>query len=100
MPTSDIDPIVWLAYLQVEDENAYQFLLQSPGAPTFIGNAPEQLFHRKSLSITGEALAGTRARGQSLALDCQIELDLLFSPKDDIEFTIVREAIRQKMEAI
>ncbi|KAI4297825.1 hypothetical protein L6164_037690 [Bauhinia variegata] len=100
VPTSDIDPVMWLACLQVEGENAYQFLLQPPGAPAFIGNTPEQLFHRKSLSITSEALAGTRARGQSLALDRQIELDLLFSPKDDIEFTIVREAIRQKMEVV
>ncbi|XLT81094.1 hypothetical protein S245_002819, partial [Arachis hypogaea] len=38
---------------------------------------PEQLFHRKWLHITSEALAGTRARGVSMALDRQIELDLL-----------------------
>lgn len=38
---------------------------------------PEQLFHRDSLSICSEALAGTRARGDSEALDLQIELDLL-----------------------
>ncbi|KAF7841678.1 isochorismate synthase 2, chloroplastic isoform X1 [Senna tora] len=99
VPTADIDPLSWLACLQVEGANAYQFLLQPPNAPAFIGNTPEQLFHRKFLHITSEALAGTRARGASAALDRQIELDLLSSPKDDIEFTIVRETIRSKLES-
>ncbi|XP_059444802.1 isochorismate synthase 2, chloroplastic-like isoform X3 [Corylus avellana] len=36
--TRDIDPITWLACLQVEGENAYQFCLQPPNAPAFIGN--------------------------------------------------------------
>ncbi|XP_052116277.1 isochorismate synthase 2, chloroplastic isoform X4 [Arachis duranensis] len=85
---------------KVESENAYQFLLQPPNAPAFIGNTPEQLFHRKWLHITSEALAGTRARGVSIALDRQIELDLLTSPKDDIEFTIVRDTIRRKLEGV
>ncbi|QCE04367.1 menaquinone-specific isochorismate synthase [Vigna unguiculata] len=100
VPTSDIDPLAWLSCLKVEGENAYQFLLQPPNAPAFIGNTPEQLFHRKWLHITSEALAGTRARGASQALDRQIQLDLLTSPKDDIEFTIVRDTIRRKLEAV
>ncbi|RDX94556.1 hypothetical protein CR513_23051, partial [Mucuna pruriens] len=100
VPTADIDPLAWLSCLKVEGENAYQFLLQPPNAPAFIGNTPEQLFHRKWLHITSEALAGTRARGASHALDRQIELDLLTSPKDDIEFTIVRDTIRRKLEAV
>ncbi|ESW06005.1 hypothetical protein PHAVU_010G011700 [Phaseolus vulgaris] len=100
VPTADIDPLAWLSCLKVEGENAYQFLLQPPNAPAFIGNTPEQLFHRKWLHITSEALAGTRARGASQALDRQIELDLLTSPKDDIEFTIVRDTVRRKLEAV
>ncbi|KAK7836982.1 isochorismate synthase 2 [Quercus suber] len=69
--TTDIDPIAWLACLQVEGENAYQFCLQPPNARAFIGNTPEQLFHRKCLSINSEALAGTRGRGRSTTLDLQ-----------------------------
>ncbi|KAB1216667.1 Isochorismate synthase, chloroplastic [Morella rubra] len=98
--TTDIDPITWLACLQVEGENAYQFCLQPPNAPAFIGNTPEQLFHRKYLSISSEALAGTRGRGGSITLDLQVEHDLLSSPKDHLEFTIVRESIRKKLEAV
>ncbi|KAL8172198.1 hypothetical protein V2J09_024002 [Rumex salicifolius] len=98
--TSEIDPVAWLACLQVEGENAYQFCLQPPNAPAFIGNTPEQLFHRKELNISSEALAGTRARSGSKALDLQIEADLLSSPKDHLEFTVVRESIRKKLEAV
>ncbi|XP_057474661.1 isochorismate synthase, chloroplastic isoform X1 [Actinidia eriantha] len=98
--TTDIDPLTWLACLQVEGENSYQFCLQPPDAPAFIGNTPEQLFCRKWHSICSEALAGTRARGGSEALDLRREFDLLSSPKDHHEFTIVRECIRRKLEAI
>lgn len=97
---NDIDPIAWLACLQVEGENAYQFCLQPPNAPAFIGNTPEQLFHRNCLGISSEAMAGTRVRGGSMALDLQIQLDLLSSPKDHLEFTIVRDNIRKKLEAV
>ncbi|TQD91994.1 hypothetical protein C1H46_022398 [Malus baccata] len=76
---TNIDPIAWLACLQVEGENTYQFCLQPPNAPAFIGSTPEQLFHRKWLGITSEALAGTRARGESMPDDLQIELELLSS---------------------
>ncbi|KAJ0705368.1 putative isochorismate synthase [Helianthus annuus] len=96
----DIDPLTWLATLQVESENAYQFCLQPPDAPSFIGNTPEQLFHRKRFDIYSEAMAGTRARGDSKALDLQIALDLLYSSKDDKEFSIVRECIKRNLEAV
>ncbi|GAB4860714.1 hypothetical protein Ancab_035877 [Ancistrocladus abbreviatus] len=64
-----IDPLAWLACLQGEGENSYQFCLQPPDAPAFIGNTPEQLFHRNQLNISSEALAGTRARCRSSALE-------------------------------
>ncbi|KAJ8563250.1 hypothetical protein K7X08_031702 [Anisodus acutangulus] len=97
---ADIDPLTWLACLKVEGENAYQFCLQPPHSPAFIGNTPEQLFHRDRLSICSEALAGTRARGVSELLDLNIEQDLLSSAKDHNEFTIVRECIRRRLEAV
>ncbi|XP_039118562.1 isochorismate synthase 2, chloroplastic isoform X2 [Dioscorea cayenensis subsp. rotundata] len=95
-----IDPVTLLSCLQVEGENAYQFYIQPPDAPAFIGNTPEQLFHRKYLNISSEALAGTRARSLNKDEDLQIGRELLFSPKDHIEFTIVRESIRRKLESI
>ncbi|XP_020685021.1 isochorismate synthase, chloroplastic isoform X1 [Dendrobium catenatum] len=97
---SVIDPLVLLASLQIEGENAYQFYIQPPNAPAFIGNTPEKLFHRKFLNISSEALAGTRARGVTKIQDFQNGQDLLYSRKDDIEFTIVRDIIRAKLETI
>lgn len=95
-----IDPVELLACLKVEGQNAYQFCIQPPGAPAFVGNSPEQLFHRKYLNISSEALAGTRARGKTRADDFQIGQDLLLSSKEDIEFTIVRDSIKNKLEMI
>ncbi|XWS60599.1 hypothetical protein CRYUN_Cryun07bG0049500 [Craigia yunnanensis] len=100
LTATNIDPNTWLACLHVEGENAYQFCLQPPNGPAFIGNTPEQLFHRKWLSISSEALAGTRARGGSRTIDLQIEHDLLSSPKDHLEFTIARETIQNKLESV
>ncbi|EEC84436.1 hypothetical protein OsI_31053 [Oryza sativa Indica Group] len=94
-----IDPVELLACLKVEGQNAYQFCIQPPDAPAFVGNSPEQLFHRKYLNISSEALAGTRARGKTRADDFQIGQDLLLSSKEDNEFTIVRDSIEKKLEA-
>ncbi|XP_010498294.1 PREDICTED: isochorismate synthase 2, chloroplastic-like [Camelina sativa] len=97
---TDIDPIAWLARLQCEGQDAYQFCLQPPGAPAFIGNTPERLFHRKHLGVCSEALAATRPRGDSMVREMEIERDLLTSAKDDLEFSIVRENIREKLKTI
>ncbi|CAH2067285.1 unnamed protein product [Thlaspi arvense] len=97
---TDIDPIAWLAQLQREGHDAYQFCLQPPGAPAFIGNTPERLFQRNQLGVCSEALAATRPRSASTARDMEIERDLLTSPKDDLEFSIVRENIREKLNSI
>ncbi|CAF2064837.1 unnamed protein product [Brassica napus] len=97
---TDIDPIAWLAQLQSEGHDAYQFCLQPPGAPAFIGNTPERLFQRNQLGVCSEALAATRPRSASMARDMEIERDLLTSPKDDLEFSIVRENIREKLNSI
>ncbi|XP_077248648.1 isochorismate synthase 2 isoform X2 [Tasmannia lanceolata] len=98
--SADLDPIALVACLQAEGQNSYQFCIQPPNAAAFVGNTPEQLFHRKYLNVSSEALAGTRARGGSKGLDLQIERDLLISPKDHLEFTIVRESIRRKLENV
>ncbi|MQL90764.1 hypothetical protein Taro_023365 [Colocasia esculenta] len=86
---TNIDPIILLACLQIEGQNAYQFCIQPAGGPAFIGNTPEQLFHKENLKVSSEALAGTRARGRTRMEDLQIGEDLLLSPKDGTEFTII-----------
>ncbi|XP_075516496.1 isochorismate synthase, chloroplastic-like [Primulina tabacum] len=96
----EIDPLIWLESLQAEGKNSYQFCLQPPEAPAFIGNTPERLFSRDGILVSSDALAATRARGATEALDLQMGQDLLSSPKDHHEFAVVRESIRRKLEAI
>ncbi|XP_038879640.1 isochorismate synthase 2, chloroplastic isoform X1 [Benincasa hispida] len=96
----DIDPVTWVACLQKEGKNSYQFCVQPSNAPAFIGNTPERLFHREGLGIKSDALAATRARGRSPIEDIKIEHDLFSNPKDDLEFSIVRETIKKKLEAV
>ncbi|GER38567.1 isochorismate synthase [Striga asiatica] len=88
LTTVEINPLEWLSSLQVEGVNSYQFCLQPPDSPAFIGNTPERLFYRDRLSVYSEALAGTRARGGTESLDLQIGHDLLTSPKDHHEFAV------------
>lgn len=100
MTSTDVDPLAWLGSLKGEGKDAYQFYLQPPESPAFIGNTPEQLFRRDEFSVFSEALAATRARGGSESLDLQIAHDLFSSRKDHHEFAIVRENIRRKLEAV
>ncbi|KAL0877819.1 hypothetical protein Bca101_027525 [Brassica carinata] len=39
-----IDPIAWIPQLQHQGHDAYQFCLQPPGPPAFMGNTPGRLF--------------------------------------------------------
>ncbi|KAG8379150.1 hypothetical protein BUALT_Bualt07G0058200 [Buddleja alternifolia] len=41
LTTVEIDPLEWLTNLQVEGDNAYQFCLQPPESPAFIGNTSD-----------------------------------------------------------
>ncbi|XP_051136429.1 isochorismate synthase, chloroplastic-like [Andrographis paniculata] len=100
LTTAEIDPLEWLRSLKAEGDKAYQFCFQPPDSAAFIGNTPERLFHRDELSVSSEALAATRRRGATEALDLKIGYDLLTSKKDHLEFTVVRENIRRKFEEI
>ncbi|XP_078428891.1 isochorismate synthase 2, chloroplastic-like [Wolffia australiana] len=96
----EIDPITLLGCLQMEGKMAYQFCIQPAGGPAFIGNTPERLFRKEKLQVWSEALAGTRPRGRTWKEDLEIRQDLLFSSKDDVEFSYVRESIKAKLEAL
>jgi menaquinone-specific isochorismate synthase len=64
----------------------------SPGA-AFCGASPERLYHRRRRDVTAEAIAGTRARGETPEEDAALARDLLASDKDRREHAFVVEAI-------
>jgi isochorismate synthase EntC len=90
---------VLLQALQERDPRAYQLLLSTPPGSTFIACTPERLYVRSGRLVASEAVAGTRPRGPpgDLEADFYQGLDLLQSPKDHAEFTLVRDWIRQQL---
>jgi isochorismate synthase EntC len=90
---------VLLQALQERDPRAYQLLLSTPPGATFLACTPERLFVRSGRLVASEAVAGTRPRGPpgDLEADFYQGLDLLQSPKDHSEFTLVRDWIRQQL---
>ncbi|KAL0677106.1 hypothetical protein Bca4012_005087 [Brassica carinata] len=75
--------------------DAYKFCLQLTGAPAFIGNT---IWNQ--LGVCSEASAATRPRAASTVRDIKIERNLLTIPKDDLEFSIIQENIRDKLNSI
>lgn len=90
---------VLLQALQERDPRAYQLLLSTPPGATFLACTPERLYVRSGRLVASEAVAGTRPRGPpgDLEADFYQGLDLLQSPKDHSEFTLVRDWIRQQL---
>eukprot|EP00249_Psilotum_nudum_P024790 c29294_g1_i4 orf=1-2574(-) len=95
-----IDPLTLLASLQEKDSVAYQFCIQNTDGSAFIGNTPECLFYKDRFTVISEAVAATRPRGMNDKDDFQISMDLLLSGKDNLEFAIVRDSVRQRMEMV
>jgi isochorismate synthase EntC len=93
---------VLLQALQERDPRAYQLLLSTPPGATFVACTPERLFVRSGRLLASEAVAGTRPRGPpgDLEADFYQGLDLLQSPKDHAEFTLVRDWIRQQLSPL
>ncbi|KAH0662945.1 hypothetical protein KY290_030233 [Solanum tuberosum] len=89
---ADIDPLTWLTCLKVEGQNAYQFCLQPPHSPAFIGNT----------SVICSSLDRTHQFFGMHPIEVVATLDYgaSTSAKDHNEFAIVREWIRRRLEAV
>ncbi|KAK9806829.1 hypothetical protein WJX72_004058 [[Myrmecia] bisecta] len=97
-----LDPLALLQTLQERDPRAYQIYLQLPSGATFLGSTPEQLYARSGRSVASEAVAGTRPRGPpgDVEKDFWLAFDLLRNPKDHVEFTIVRNWVRDALAGV
>lgn len=70
-----------------------RFAIQFEKGITFIGATPERLFYRRGDQIFTEAVAGTRRRGKSEEEDQKWEEELRKSPKENREFSFVKQSI-------
>ena len=71
--------------------HAYLFLLQLDAEAAFMGCTPEKLFKLDGTSLSTEALAGTRPRGETAEADTALAHELLHCEKDLREVTAVRD---------
>mmetsp|Transcript_9649 Transcript_9649/g.35353 ORF Transcript_9649/g.35353 Transcript_9649/m.35353 type:complete len:2049 (+) Transcript_9649:190-6336(+) len=95
-----VEALSLLAKLQEKDPSAYQFCLQLPTGEAFIGSTPERLFSRKGRNVWSEAVAGTRPRGHSAREDDEYSSQLMQSPKEQVEFSIVFKSVLHALEAV
>ncbi len=87
--TAPLQPQSVLLSLQPHNPHSYHFCFQINPLTAFIGTSPERLYHRRGKFLKTEAIAGTRHRGASLAVDRELSHDLCNSPKDLHEHQLV-----------
>ncbi|OED37700.1 hypothetical protein AB834_01420 [PVC group bacterium (ex Bugula neritina AB1)] len=75
--------------LRAKAGTSYFFAFQFEENAVFLGASPERLYKRQGRSLETEALAGTRARGETKEEDSSLSRDLLNSSKDMKEHNYV-----------
>jgi len=93
-----LDPAPMLARLVNATHDCYLFCFQPKPGAAFVGASPERLFKRRGRHIETEALAGTRARGETPEEDGQLSTALLDSDKDRREHRIVLDTVKALLE--
>ncbi|MBU6446742.1 MAG: isochorismate synthase, partial [Verrucomicrobia bacterium] len=94
------DPFAIAAALKEKAHGgAFVFCAQSE-AMSFLGASPERLFVRKGRALLSEAIAGTRPRGQTAAIDEQLRSELLNSSKDLREFSPVQKYLQSALSPL
>jgi menaquinone-specific isochorismate synthase len=89
-----------LRRLQKIDQRAFHFCFQPYHNVAFIGGTPERLYCRCYREIQSEAVAGTRPRGNTKAVDRKLSSDLLGSDKDIREHRFVYDSIIESFQKV
>lgn len=87
-----IDPLSLLASLPSLGGTPFAFFNDTFA---FLGVTPETLFSRRASTITSILMAGTRKRGLSQEEDTLFEQELLKSPKDRREWSLIQKHFDQ-----
>lgn len=95
-----LDPFSVLQELWENTINSYHYCVQPTGRAAFVGGSPERLYAREGSRIQSEALAGTRARGESPESDDGLGKELLESEKEIREHAFVLQHIREIFESL
>lgn len=90
-----LDPVGMLRRLLRHTDQSYEFCFHPTPTRAFLGASPERLFHRNNVYLRSEALAGTRPRGGTDALDKALGQALLGSDKELREHRFVVRTLRK-----
>ena len=92
------DPFDLLNVLKKHAPHAYHYCFQHFENQAFLGISPECLYRRSARSIKTEALASTRPRGRTSAIDEYMAKELKSSEKEIREHQMVLDRIEQVMK--
>ncbi len=81
---SDIDPFSFYRVLRSKNPSPYMFLMEYPDY-TVVGSSPEVMVGLKEGEILLRPIAGTRKRGNTMAKDHEMEVEMLNDPKERSE---------------
>ena len=95
-----MDALALVSALRSRDPDAYQFALAHEDGAAFVGSTPERLFSSRDGRAASEAVAGTRPRGADEGEDAALAYEMLLSPKEHEEFSIVREEVRNALARV
>jgi len=95
-----LDPFLVLRHLKEATPDCFHFATRPANGAAFIGASPERLFRRQGDQVVSEAVAGTRARGETAEADAALRDELMESPKERREHAFVQEAIREELEEL
>ena len=93
-------PWTLLDHLRTSGDRCYLFGLQLGKDAAFIGSSPERLYVRDGVRLQTEAIAGTRARGDSPEEDARLAEDLRSSEKDAREHQFVINGIIEALDTL
>ncbi len=96
-PWDALDIVDKLADIQ---DDSFVFLYKIAQDTAFLGRTPERLLRLKGRSLSVDAIAGTRPRGQDTMTDKLLENELLGSPKELEEHRIVSRYVEGHMDKI
>jgi len=95
-----VDPLRVLQHLKAETPGCFHFALGPPDGPSFVGASPERLFRRTGDDVVSEAVAGTRARGDTPEADAALREELLTSEKERREHAFVQRALEAALRSL
>jgi len=85
---ADISPLSLYRALRTVNPSPYNFLLRI-GGKTLIGSSPEELVKLSGRTASTSPIAGTRPRGETPALDAELERELKSDEKENAEHVML-----------